>query len=154
MSGRQLNPETPCREPHSALERLELCAPAQPRTIAELRRQVVAYAAALGATEAVCNAVRLAVSEAVTNAVVHAYGDQERGYVTVEAFPDGSDELVVVIGDEGRGFLPSSASPGMGFGLGLMAQMADGGFQVASREGLAGTVVSLRFALARPETGN
>jgi hypothetical protein len=35
----------------------------------------------------------------------------------------------------------------MGFGLGLMAQMADG-FVISSRDGSAGTVVSLRFALA------
>jgi len=50
--------------------------------------------------------------------------------------------------DEGHGLIPRADSPGMGLGLGLMAQMADD-FRVANREGTPGTSVSLRFSLTR-----
>jgi two-component sensor histidine kinase len=79
--------------------------------------------------------------------VVHGYPDGQPGEVAVEAWHDGDGHLAVVVSDDGRGLAVSSRGRGMGFGLGLMAQMADG-FVISSRDGSAGTVVSLRFALA------
>lgn len=127
-------------------EHLNLRARAQPPAIPELRRQVVAYAEQLGASEPVRDAIRLAVSEALTNAVVHAYIGREPGDVTVEAWRDDHQRLVVDVIDDGRGLLPSPVSPGLGLGLGLMAQMADV-FRIGSRDDTPGTIVSLRFAL-------
>jgi anti-sigma regulatory factor (Ser/Thr protein kinase) len=127
-------------------EHLTLQSPANPEAIAELRHRVTAFATAIGADAAVRDAVRLAVSEAVTNVVVHAYPDGQSGDVTLEAWRADGD-LTVLISDAGQGLGPRSGRRGMGFGLGLMAQMADG-FVISSRNGSAGTVVSLRFALA------
>jgi serine/threonine-protein kinase RsbW len=125
--------------------RLTLQAPAAPEAIGQLRHRVVAYAAEIGVNEAARDAIGLAVSEALTNIVVHAY-DGDRGTMTVEAWRDGTEELVILVLDEGHGLAPRAASPGLGLGLGLMAQMADA-FLIASRDGTAGTMVSLRFAL-------
>jgi serine/threonine-protein kinase RsbW len=121
-----------------------LRAPAEPGAIGQLRREVVAYAAQVGADEAVREALRLAVSEALTNVVVHAY-DGERGMMTLEAGCEDAGQLLIRVLDEGRGLTPRPVSPGLGLGLGLMAKMADG-FLIASRDGTPGTVVSMRFA--------
>jgi anti-sigma regulatory factor (Ser/Thr protein kinase) len=66
--------------------------------------------------------------------------------VTVDAWLDGGDHLAVRVLDEGHGLIPRAESPGLGLGLGLMAQMADD-FRVANREGTRGTTVLLRFQL-------
>ncbi len=68
--------------------------------------------------------------------------------MSVEAWVDGEEHFAVLILDEGHGLIPRTDSPGLGLGLGLMAQMADD-FQVGNREGTPGTCVSLRFSLAR-----
>ncbi len=124
---------------------LKLQAPAEPHAIGELRRDVVAYAAQIGASEPVREAIRLAVSEALTNVVVHAY-EGDPGMMSVEAWRDDAHRLVILVEDEGRGLAPRSTSPGLGLGHGLMAQMADD-FRIAARDGAPGTIVSLRFAL-------
>jgi anti-sigma regulatory factor (Ser/Thr protein kinase) len=127
-------------------EHLDLRTAAQPEAVAELRHEVVGFANRMGADEAVGDAVRLAVSEALTNVVVHAYPGREPGDIAVEAWRDGNDQLVVVISDDGKGLLPRAHGAGLGFGLGLMAQMSDG-FLLASGNGTPGTTVSLRFDL-------
>jgi anti-sigma regulatory factor (Ser/Thr protein kinase) len=68
----------------------------------------------------------------------------------VVAWLDEDDHLAVLVCDEGHGLLPRPRDPGggLGLGLGLMAQMADD-FAIANREDRTGTIVSLRFALAR-----
>ena len=151
--GIDLDASTHERHRVAVLDRLKLRAPAQPEAIPEMRHKVVAYADRLGAAESACEAVRLAVSEAVTNVVVHAYEGQETGDVSVEAWPDGDHHLMVVITDDGRGFLPRppSVGMGMGMGMGLMAQVADA-FIVTSRDGMPGVTVSLSFALSDRET--
>jgi anti-sigma regulatory factor (Ser/Thr protein kinase) len=114
-------------------EHLDLRTAAQPEAVAELRHEVVGFANRMGADEAVGDAV-------------HAYGGREPGDIAVEAWRDGNDQLVVVISDDGKGLLPRAHGAGLGFGLGLMAQMSDG-FLLASGNGTPGTTVSLRFDL-------
>jgi serine/threonine-protein kinase RsbW len=129
-------------------EHLKLQAPATPYAIGELRGKVDAYAVRLGASEAVREAIRLAVSEALTNVVLHAY-DGHVGTMTLEASCEDAHRLVIVVLDEGCGFIPrpmKRMGEGLGLGLGLMAQMADD-FRVGPRNGSPGTSVSLRFAL-------
>jgi serine/threonine-protein kinase RsbW len=127
-------------------ERLERHALADPQAVGELRREVGAYAAQLGAGDAVRDAVMLAVSEALTNVVVHAYVDRDPGPMIVQAWPDEDGHLRVLICDEGRGMVPRTDSPGLGVGLSLMAQTADE-VRVANRHDALGGTVSLRFSL-------
>jgi serine/threonine-protein kinase RsbW/stage II sporulation protein AB (anti-sigma F factor) len=129
-------------------ERFERRALAQPQAIAVLRGALVGHARSLGAAAEVCEAVQLAVSEALTNVVMHAYLGTEPGEMIVQAWTDHDRRLTVRVLDEGHGLVPRTDSPGLGLGIGLMAQMADD-FRIANREGTPGTTVSLRFWLDR-----
>ena len=131
-------------------ERLNRQVAARPEEIAPLRTAVWRLAVQLGASEDVGNAVRVAVSEALTNVVLHAYAGGQPGNMTVQAWLDGADHFTVRVLDEGHGLIPRADSPGLGLGLGLMAQMADD-FRVSNREGAPGTTVSLSFALEQSE---
>lgn len=128
-------------------ERFERRALAQAEAIAILRTALVRYARSLGADAEACESVQLAVSEALTNVVMHAYLGAAPGEMVVQAWRDDEDHLTVRILDEGHGLVPRTDSPGLGLGLGLMAQMADD-FRIANRDGTPGTTVSLRFALS------
>ena len=119
---------------------------ARPEEIGPLRTAVWRLALQLGASESVGNAVRVAVSEAITNVVMHAYVGRATGNVTVDARLEGAEHFTVRVDDEGHGLIPRASSPGLGLGMGLMAQMADD-FRVANREGKPGTTVVLRFLL-------
>ena len=121
---------------------------ARPDELAPLRTAIWRHALALGASAEVGAAIRLAVGEALTNVVMHAYVGTEPGTMTVEAWLDDDDHLTVRVLDEGHGLIPRPDSPGLGLGMGVMAQMADD-FRVANREGTLGTTVSLRFSLAQ-----
>jgi serine/threonine-protein kinase RsbW/stage II sporulation protein AB (anti-sigma F factor) len=134
-----------------ARERLDKQALARPEEIAPLRTAVWRHALALGASAELGNAIRLAAGEALTNVVMHAYEGMEPGKMRIEAWLDDDEHLTVRILDEGNGLIPRTDSPGLGLGMGLMAQMADD-FRVANREGTPGTTVSLRFALAEHQS--
>lgn len=134
-------------------ERFERRALAQPKAIAVLRTALVGHARNLGADAEVCEAVQLSVSEALTNVVMHAYLGIEPGDMIVQAWIDPPSYFTVRVLDEGRGLVPRADSPGLGLGLGLMAQMADD-FRIANRDGTPGTTVSLRFSLARSRSAS
>ena len=127
--------------------RLEKHALARPEEVAPLRTAIWRHALTLGVGPELGNAIRLAVGEALTNVVMHAYVGIEPGRMTVEAWVDDHEHLVVRVFDEGHGLIPRTDSPGLGLGLGLMAQLSDD-FRIANREGTPGTTVSLRFLLA------
>jgi anti-sigma regulatory factor (Ser/Thr protein kinase) len=129
-------------------ERLMRAESATADAVGQLRQAVVDYAKSVGASEATSDAVRLTVSEALTNVVVHAYEGRDPGPMIVEACPNGGGNLLVFVCDEGTGPMPRVDAPGLGLGLGLMAQIADG-FAIENREP-RGTIVSLRFSLAGP----
>lgn len=126
-------------------------APARPEEIAPLRTAVWRHALSLGASPEQGQAVRLAVGEALTNVVMHAYVGRETGTMGVQAWLDDDDHLAVLVLDEGHGLIPRADSPGLGLGMGLMAQMSDE-FRVANREQTPGTTVLLRFVLAGSES--
>lgn len=117
--------------------------PANPEAIAVARGALTAFAAEAGADHEQIEAVRLAVSEAMTNAVLHAYrstpGDV---YVTAALV---SDELWVLVGDDGGGMEARPDRPGLGLGLALISQVSDD-MSVVPRAG-GGTEVRMRFAL-------
>jgi serine/threonine-protein kinase RsbW len=122
--------------------------PATADSVGRLRRAVADFAEAIGASVATCDAVRLTVSEALTNVVTHAYVGREPGPMLVEARLNGGGNLLVWVCDEGAGPIPRLDTPGLGLGLGLMAQLSDG-FAIENRQP-RGTIVSLRFSLAGP----
>ncbi len=87
---------------------------------------VVEAARAVGASERVLADVALAVSEACTNVVEHAYREQETpGTLSICAQQHGS-ALEIVVSDEGSGVRPRDDSPASGWGMALMAAVADG----------------------------
>ncbi len=108
------------------------------------RRAVVEFAERADASEELIESVRLVVSEAVTNAVVHAY-HEDGGEVHVAAAL-ASDELWVLIGDDGHGLEVGSRRPGLGMGLALIASECDQ-FSVVKRSS-TGTELRMRFRLA------
>jgi serine/threonine-protein kinase RsbW len=121
--------------------------PAQADQVRLARREVEACARENGAVDPA--GIALAVSEAVTNAVIHAYVGQPRVgdvEVLVERHPGNGLEIHVC--DEGRGMLPRDDSPGLGFGLPLVARLAQH-FRVEARP-TGGTAVSMTFPVHHP----
>jgi anti-sigma regulatory factor (Ser/Thr protein kinase) len=120
--------------------------PAVPEAVPMARRALAAVAAAAGAAEDRLDEIRLAVSEALTNAVVHAYraGDAGRLHVTAAV---ASDELWVLIGDDGRGLHARNDRQGLGLGLSLISGLSDDLSIVTRASG--GTEVQMRFDLLK-----
>jgi anti-sigma regulatory factor (Ser/Thr protein kinase) len=120
--------------------------PATPEAVPLARRALAAVAAAAGAAGDRLDEIRLAVSEALTNAVVHAYrnGDEGRVHVTAAV---ASDELWVLIGDDGRGLHAWNDSRGLGIGLSLISGLSDD-FAIIQRAS-GGTEVQMRFDLRK-----
>ena len=121
-----------------------LTLPADAASATRARHAAVALAEQLGATRDTRAGIAVAVTEAVANVVVHAYRDIAPAGVELALRGD-RDRLEVEIRDRGVGLLPRDDSPGLGLGLGLMAELADT-FEVADVAG-GGTCVRLRFAL-------
>jgi anti-sigma regulatory factor (Ser/Thr protein kinase) len=126
-----------------AVNTLSLTIRAEPEAVAHARQALREFARAAGADQEQVDAVRLAGSEAVTNAVVHAYrGEPGEIHVTAAIV---SDELWVLIADDGCGMEPRTDRPGLGLGLGLIAQVADELAIVPRARG--GTELRMRFGI-------
>ena len=128
---------------------------AVPESVPVARRALAAVAAAAGAAGERLDEIRLAVSEALTNAVVHAYRNGEIGRLHVTAAV-ASDELWVLIGDDGRGLHAWNDSQGLGIGLSLISGLSDDFANLTRASG--GTEVQMRFdlrkAVSRPRVVN
>src|SRR4051812_46736355 len=113
----------------------------------QARRAVVDWARRHVEDRAVLSDIALAVTEAATNAVLHAYRDTDQpGSVNVTAELDG-DHVSFSVRDDGSGLAPRVDSPGLGRGLGLIAQVAASADVRAPETG--GTEVVMRFAITR-----
>jgi serine/threonine-protein kinase RsbW len=111
------------------------------------RRAVVDWAQKHVEDRATLSDIALAITEATTNVVLHAYRDREvPGSVSIkaEAF---QDHVRLVVLDEGSGLAPRVDSPGLGLGLGLIAQVADSADVRTPETG--GTEVIMRFNVSR-----
>lgn len=130
---------------HAAGHRdLQLQLAAEATSVGRARHAVSDFAGEVGADP---DAVAVAVSEAVTNAVVHAYPRDRKGgegEIRVEATINGT-HMVVLVSDGGHGIRPNPDSPGLGYGLALVASLADEIAIADSPEG--GTAVRMRFPL-------
>jgi len=120
--------------------------PANPASVAALRRAVDDYAASGGVDERRREDIALAISEAVSNAVMHAYvGRDEPGEVRVDAWVD-DGALHVAVCDDGVGMAPRIDSPGLGRGLALMGRVADR-LRLEDSDPPPGVCVRMTFAL-------
>src|ERR1700709_968359 len=91
----------------------------------QARRAVVDWAQRHVEDRAVLSDIALAITEAATNVVLHAYRDREvPGTVIIEAERK-ADYLCLYVRHEGTRLAPRVDSPGLGLGLGLIAQVAD-----------------------------
>lgn len=110
-------------------------------SVPPLRHASVRAARHLGADEATVKRIALAVSEAATNAVLHAFPDGP-GRVRVTLTASG-DALEVRVADDGIGLTPRQDSPGLGLGLGLIAEVADD-LRIGTTQS-GGTEILMRF---------
>jgi serine/threonine-protein kinase RsbW len=109
------------------------------------RRVIVDWAQKHVEDRAVLSDIALAITEATTNVVLHAYRDRERpGTVAIKA-ERYDDHVCFYVLDEGTGLAPRVDSPGLGLGLGLIAQVADSADVRTPETG--GTEVVMRFNL-------
>lgn len=121
--------------------------PALPGSVAAARAAVVEFAARNGACATTLEFVALAVSEAATNVVLHAYKDAAKpGAIELTATEAGG-ELWVIVADRGSGLRARRSSTGLGLGLGLIAQVANGIDMVPRAAG--GLELRMHFALAQ-----
>jgi anti-sigma regulatory factor (Ser/Thr protein kinase) len=134
--------------PASARGRLRESYPAIPSSVPVARRAIADCAVEAGATGEQLEAIRLASSEALTNVVQYAYRSRT-GHIYVTARAAGG-EFWVLISDNGCGIRAGSDSAGLGLGLALISQVADG-FSVVQRS-TGGTELRLRFVLGRGES--
>ncbi|CAA9489863.1 MAG: hypothetical protein AVDCRST_MAG85-1162 [uncultured Solirubrobacteraceae bacterium] len=112
--------------------------------VPRLRRAATRAARWLGADQPTVTRIALAVSEAASNSVLHAFPTTPgRMRVLVsEGAHDG--DIEVRVSDDGIGLTPRPDSPGLGLGLGLIAEVADD--LTISRLPRAGTEIVMRFA--------
>ena len=127
----------------ATLESFSRSYPAVPESVPEVRRDIEGLARRHRATPDQLDAIRLSVSEAASNAVLHAYRD-EPGVVEVTAAVS-SGELSVLVADDGCGLNAAPSSPGLGWGLALIAHSADDFTLVERADG--GTEARMRFTL-------
>lgn len=124
--------------------------PAVPDSVSSIRKSLQSFARRCRLPRETIEAVALAASEAATNVVVHAYRDlEEPGEIEVAAAL-ASEELWVIITDAGAGLRPRTDSPGLGLGLAIIAQMADGVDLVKPASG--GLELRMRFVVPPSES--
>ena len=118
---------------------------ASPDSVRAARHAALAFAHQHDVPAEKLDAIALAVSEATTNVVLHAYRERDDpGAFTLELDID-PGSLLIDVRDDGMGMAPRDDSPGMGFGLPLIARVADAHGLMPTEGG--GTWLSMRFDL-------
>lgn len=119
--------------------------PAVPENVGLVRQALAGLAEQLGVDAARLADMKIAITEACTNAVLHAY--DERGGPLETAMTVDHGRLVLTVRDRGHGIHPlptETQGPPLGFGLALIASLADEFGIAGSRHG---TEVRIAFAL-------
>jgi PAS domain S-box-containing protein len=122
-------------------DRISLTLPADPSSLAGLRRRLARFLHATGASEAEQYEVTLSICEAAGNAIEHAYGPGDATYDVEATFVDG--ELVATVRDSGS--WRERRDEHRGRGLSIIETLMDD-VNVAAEED--GTVVTMRRRLA------
>jgi PAS domain S-box-containing protein len=125
----------------AASDSISLTLPADPASLAGLRRRLARFLHATGASEAEQYEVMLTICEAAGNAIEHAYGPGDATYDVHVEFAAG--ELVATVRDSGS--WRERRDEHRGRGLSIIEQLMDD-VKVAAEEG--GTVVTMRRRLA------
>jgi anti-sigma regulatory factor (Ser/Thr protein kinase) len=102
---------------------LEARIPGTPLGVRMLRREITGMAKDCGMDSDGIADVRLAVTEAATNAVIRAYAKAEGELRVTAAMQDG--ELAIVIGDTGPASSRDATARAWGFGLSVIASVAE-----------------------------
>jgi serine/threonine-protein kinase RsbW len=134
----------PSPEEQETTEDFVVRLPAVDASVPRARRAIAQACRELGAGESLCAKIALAASEALTNAVLHAFPHGGPGEMTAAVRREGG-ELQLIVADNGRGLVTRSDSPGMGMGLGIIAEISDRLSIVADRR--EGTEIHMWFAL-------
>jgi len=119
--------------------------PAVPENVGLVRQALAGLAEHLGIEAGRLADMKIAITEACTNAVLHAYGDHDGPLEAAMTVDHG--RLVLTVRDRGHGIhpLPSdNQGPPLGFGLALIASLADEFGIAGSRHG---TEVRIAFTL-------
>jgi PAS domain S-box-containing protein len=124
----------------AASERISLTLPAEPASLAGLRRRLARFLHATGASPAEQYELTLTICEAAGNAIEHAYGPGDATYEVEVTFANG--ELVATVRD--RGNWRDKRGEHRGRGLNIIEELMDE-VQVAAQED--GTVVTMRRRL-------
>jgi PAS domain S-box-containing protein len=125
----------------AASERISLTLPAEPASLAGLRRRLARFLHATGASEAEQYELTLTICEAAGNAIEHAYGPGDATYEVEVTFASG--ELVATVRDSGS--WRDKRGEHRGRGLSIIEKLMDE-VQVTAEED--GTVVTMRRRLA------
>ncbi len=124
---------------------VRLLMPALPANVALVRQALAGLTDELGVEPARAADMKIALTEACTNVVVHAYGEEPGPLEVTMAVEHG--RLVLGVRDHGSGLHPlpgrDEGAP-LGFGLALMASLADEMGLVGGRHG---TELRIAFAL-------
>lgn len=127
-------------------DRIELTLPAEPESLAQMRRAVGRWLRATGAEDPVVYETLVACGEACANAIAHAYPPGEASYL-VEAIAAGAG-VEVRVRDFGSWREPRAGSQGRG--LGLIEELMD---RVEIDKGEAGTTVWMQRDFATSAAG-
>lgn len=122
-------------------DRIELTLPAEPESLAQMRRAVGRWLRSTGADDPVVYETLVACGEACANAIAHAYPPGEASYVVEAGTVDGGVE--VTVRDFGSWREPRAGSQGRG--LGLIEELMD---RVEIDKGETGTTVWMRRSFA------
>lgn len=124
---------------------LDLIVPAEPASLAVVRRQLRTWLAMTGADEEMCADLLLAVGEAATNAAEHSHDGTGRSVqLTVSAWSAG-DGLRFTVSDNGSWKTPAESPGHRGHGIRLMKALTD---SVAVTTTARGTTVEMFKELA------
>jgi anti-sigma regulatory factor (Ser/Thr protein kinase) len=124
-----------------AEDRIEITLPAEPESLAPMRRAIGPWLRAAGASETEVYESLVACGEACANAIAHAYPPGEASYIVEASRTDGGVQFTVR--DFGSWRPPRSGSRGRG--LSLIEKLVD---QLEIDRGAAGTLVRMRRRLA------
>jgi PAS domain S-box-containing protein len=125
----------------AAADRISLTLPAEPASLAGLRRRLARFLHATGASDLEQYEVTLTICEAAGNAIEHAYGPGDATYEVEVALVSG--ELVATVRD--RGNWRERRGEHRGRGLNIIEKLMDDVNVTAEAEG---TVVTMRRRLA------
>ena len=128
------------------MDRSEFTFRAESESVARARHAVTGFAREHGVPPALLGGIALAVSEACTNVVLHAYREHAAPGEFSVGLALGRETLRIRVRDDGTGMRPRADSPGLGFGLPIIATTADS-FAIEPCES-GGTELLMRFDLS------